>query len=105
MKVVRRVGIIGTGIAGLATAKTLSAEGLECTLFERGDRVGGVWADGYSSFGVQAPKELYEFPDWPLPEGAPTLSVAREVLLLAEKLTAEMQRRVPLQSPRLQNKL
>ena len=74
MKGVRRVGIIGTGIAGLATAKTLSAEGLECTLFERGDRVGGVWADGYSSFGVQAPKELYEFPDWPLPEGAPNFT-------------------------------
>ena len=71
MKNVRRVGVIGTGIAGLATAKTLIAEGLECVLFERGDRVGGVWADGYSNFGVQAPKELYEFPDWPMPHDAP----------------------------------
>ena len=27
--------------------------------------------DGYSNFGVQVPRELYEFPDWPLPEGTP----------------------------------
>lgn len=65
---IKRVGIIGTGVAGLSTAKTLLANGLDCVLFERSDRVGGVWADGYSNFGVQAPKELYEFPDWPLPE-------------------------------------
>jgi dimethylaniline monooxygenase (N-oxide forming) len=71
MKNVRRVAIIGTGIAGLVTTKTLFAQGLECVAFERGDRLGGVWADGYSNFGVQAPKELYEFPDWPMPESAP----------------------------------
>ena len=32
MKDVKRVGIIGTGVAGLATAKTLIAEGLDCVL-------------------------------------------------------------------------
>ncbi|MFP6682788.1 MAG: FAD/NAD(P)-binding protein, partial [Gammaproteobacteria bacterium] len=68
MKNVRRVAVIGTGIAGLVTTKTLIAQGLECVAFERSDRLGGVWADGYSNFGVQAPKELYEFPDWPMPE-------------------------------------
>ncbi len=36
--------------------------------------MGGVWADGYCSFAVQAPKELYEFPDWPLPEGTPNFT-------------------------------
>jgi hypothetical protein len=25
-----------------------------------------VWADGYSNFGVQVQRELYEIPDWPL---------------------------------------
>ena len=61
---VRRVGIIGAGVAGLATAKTLLADGIDCVVFERGERLGGVWADGYSNFGVQIQKELYEFPDW-----------------------------------------
>lgn len=68
---VKTVAIIGAGIAGLCTAKTLIAEGLRCTVFERGERLGGVWADGYSNYGVQVQKELYEIPDWPLPTDTP----------------------------------
>ena len=68
---VKTVGIIGAGVSGLVTAKTLMAEGLECTLFERNGALGGVWADGYVNFGVQVQKELYEYPDWPLPQGTP----------------------------------
>jgi dimethylaniline monooxygenase (N-oxide forming) len=71
---IRRVGIIGAGVAGLATAKTLLAEGIECVVFERGERLGGVWADGYANFGVQVQKELYEFPDWPLPPETPNFT-------------------------------
>ena len=71
---IRTVGIIGAGVAGLATAKTLLAEGIECVVFERGERLGGVWADGYSNFGVQIQKELYEFPDWPLPPETPNFT-------------------------------
>jgi dimethylaniline monooxygenase (N-oxide forming) len=67
---IRRVAIIGAGASGLATARALRAQGLDCTLFERGSALGGVWADGYLNFGVQVQRELYEFPDWPLPEGA-----------------------------------
>lgn len=33
--------------------------------------LGGVWAAGYSNFGTQVQRELYEFPDWPLPVDAP----------------------------------
>lgn len=73
-KKVRKVGIIGAGVAGLAAAKTLIAEGLECTIFDRAGRVGGVWADGYVNFGVQVQKELYEFPDWPLPGTMPNFT-------------------------------
>lgn len=68
---VKRVAIIGTGVAGLVTTKTLFGAGLKCVAFERSSQLGGVWVDGYSNFGVQAPKELYEFPDYPMPESAP----------------------------------
>ena len=67
---VRRVAIIGAGASGLATARVLLAQGLDCTLFERRPTLGGVWADGYLKFGVQVQRELYEFPDWPLPVDA-----------------------------------
>jgi dimethylaniline monooxygenase (N-oxide forming) len=68
---VKGVGIIGAGVAGLSTAKMLLAEGLTCTVFERGSDLGGVWAAGYSNFSVQVQRELYEFPDWPLPGSGP----------------------------------
>lgn len=71
LALVKTVGIIGAGVAGLSTAKVLLCEGIDCTLFERNAILGGVWADGYSNFGVQVQKELYEFPDWPLPENTP----------------------------------
>jgi dimethylaniline monooxygenase (N-oxide forming) len=71
---VKTVGIIGAGVSGLVTAKTLMAEGLDCTLFERNGALGGVWADGYINFGVQVQKELYEYPDWPLPESTPNFT-------------------------------
>ena len=61
------MAIVGAGVAGLATARELMRAGMSCTVFERGESPGGVWADGYLNFGVQVQKELYEFPDWPLP--------------------------------------
>ena len=67
----RKIAIIGAGVAGLSTARQLIRAGFDCTLFERNEVLGGVWSDGYLNFGVQVQHELYEFPDWPLPEGTP----------------------------------
>ena len=74
LKQTKTVGIVGAGVSGLATARSLISQGLECTVFERGSVLGGVWSDGYLNFGVQVQKELYEFPDWPLPEGTPNFT-------------------------------
>lgn len=71
---VRTVGIIGAGVSGISTAKMLLGEGFNCTVFERSGELGGVWADGYANFGVQVQKELYEFPDWPLPADTPNFT-------------------------------
>ncbi len=71
---IKTVGIVGAGVSGISTAKTLIREGFECTVFERRSELGGVWADGYLNFGVQVQKELYEFPDWPLAPGSPNFT-------------------------------
>lgn len=68
---VRRIAIVGAGVAGLATARVLLQQGLDCTLFERGTKLGGVWTVGYANFGTQVQRELYEFPDWPMPAHTP----------------------------------
>merc|ERR1711971_1247553 len=63
------VCIIGGGVAGIATARVLLADGFTCTLFEKTEELGGVWADNYTGSGIQVPSRLYEFPDDPLPRG------------------------------------
>ena len=78
-----KIAIIGAGVAGLCAARQLIAEGFDCTLLERNNELGGVWSDGYLNFGVQVQRELYEFPDWPLPEDTPNFTpgpVIREYL-------------------------
>lgn len=66
---VKTVAIVGGGVAGLQTAAALTKVGLSCTIFEKSEDVGGVWRKNYADFGLQVPKELYEFPDFPYPEG------------------------------------
>lgn len=67
----RKVAIVGAGVAGLVTARTLLARGHECTVFERNARLGGVWSAGYANFGVQVQPELYAYPDCPHPLDTP----------------------------------
>ena len=73
---VKSIGIIGGGVAGLQTAKALTARGFKVTLFEASNEVGGVWRSNYSGFGVQVPKELYEFHDFPFTAASPGEFVA-----------------------------
>jgi len=62
---VKKVGVIGAGVAGLQMARALLAHGLEVTVFETAPKVGGLWRENYHTYGVQVPKQLYEFPDFP----------------------------------------
>jgi dimethylaniline monooxygenase (N-oxide forming) len=66
---VKRVAIVGAGVAGLQTARQLSSVGIECVIFEKSNNVGGVWRENYADFGLQVPRELYEFPGFPYPKG------------------------------------
>lgn len=79
LKNIKRVGIIGAGEAGIATAKMLLSSGHDCTVFDRSDRIGGVWTEGYLDFGVQVQHELYEFPDFPLPDNTPDFTPGETV--------------------------
>ena len=65
---VKSVAIIGAGVAGLQVARRLMEIGISCTIFEKSENVGGVWQQNYADFGLQVPKELYEFPDFPYPD-------------------------------------
>ena len=66
----KRVGIIGSGVSGLAAAKAFSSQGHDVVVFERLPSIGGVWHSSRSYPGIetQSPKDLYRFSDMGFPE-------------------------------------
>ena len=65
------VAIVGGGFGGIGAAVMLQREGYEdVTVFERGDRIGGVWNfNTYPGIACDVPSHLYEFsfapnPNW-----------------------------------------
>ncbi|WP_194891820.1 flavin-containing monooxygenase [Catenulispora pinisilvae] len=68
-----RVGIIGAGVAGLATAKVLSQAGHEVRVFDKCPDVGGVWSRTrrYPGVTTQSPKAQYSLSDFPMPKDYP----------------------------------
>ena len=69
----KKIAIVGAGIAGLCTAKTLKSFGHAVTVFEKEVDVGGVWSASrrYPGLTTQNPKETYDFSDFPMPDDYP----------------------------------
>ncbi len=68
-----KIGIIGAGIGGLVTAKTLREHGFEVVIFEKETEVGGVWAASrrYPGITTQNTRDTYTFSDFPMPKHYP----------------------------------
>lgn len=68
-----RIAIIGAGVAGLTTAKTLQQAGHVVTVFDRTPDVGGVWSSTrrYPGVTTQSPMRQYSFSDFPAPKDLP----------------------------------
>jgi ABC-type phosphate/phosphonate transport system substrate-binding protein/NADPH-dependent 2,4-dienoyl-CoA reductase/sulfur reductase-like enzyme len=62
----RSVAVVGAGVAGLQAIRALKGHGFNVTAFEASHSVGGLWKSNYQNFGVQVPKQLYEFQDFPM---------------------------------------
>lgn len=67
------IAIIGGGLAGLSTAKTLKMFGHSVMLFEKQADIGGVWSASrrYPGLTTQNPRDTYAFSDFPMPDDYP----------------------------------
>jgi hypothetical protein len=76
-----RVGIIGAGVAGLATAKVLSQAGHEVVVYDQAPDVGGVWSRTrrYPGLTTQSPKAQYSLSDFPMPRDYPEWPTGAQV--------------------------
>lgn len=63
----KRVAIIGAGISGLAHADVLTRCGFSVVLFERAERIGGVWACAYPDVSLQNTRSHYHLSSFPWP--------------------------------------
>ncbi|MBD2753240.1 flavin-containing monooxygenase [Spirosoma validum] len=70
MKSPKKIGIIGAGLSGLVTAKTLREHGFEVVVFEKEAELGGVWASTrqYPGVTTQNTRDTYTFSDFPMPK-------------------------------------
>jgi dimethylaniline monooxygenase (N-oxide forming) len=68
-----KVCVIGAGISGLVTAKTLKIRGHEVTVLERRRNLGGVWDPDFSypEVGTQTNGTQYSYSDFPMPAEYP----------------------------------
>ncbi|AGZ43005.1 flavin-containing monooxygenase [Actinoplanes friuliensis] len=76
-----RIGIIGAGVAGLTTAKTLLQAGHEVLVVDRTPDVGGVWSATrrYPGVTTQSAKATYGFSDFPMPRDYPEWPTGAQV--------------------------
>eukprot|EP00808_Paulinella_micropora_P029348 g15246.t1 len=62
-----RVAVIGAGVSGIAVARAMQQKGFPCTVYERGDKLGGIWGEYYPGYAPQVPKHMFRFPDMDYP--------------------------------------
>ncbi|HEX4833072.1 MAG TPA: NAD(P)/FAD-dependent oxidoreductase [Trebonia sp.] len=76
-----RVGVIGAGVAGLATAKVLRQAGHEVIVYDKAPDVGGVWSRTrrYPGLTTQSPKAQYSLSDFPMPREYPEWPAGSQV--------------------------
>lgn len=76
------VCVIGAGIAGLVTAKTLIQDGFDVTVIERDSNLGGTWAPSraYPGLRTNNSKNTYEFSDLSYLDTVDTFPHADQVL-------------------------
>ncbi len=76
-----RIGIVGAGFAGLATAKVLTQVGHEAVVWDRTPDVGGVWSATrrYPGVTTQSPRDMYSLSDYPMPKTYPEWPTGEQV--------------------------
>lgn len=84
----QRVGIIGAGISGLAYADVLQRLGYRVALFERAERVGGVWARAYPDVNLQNTGNEYRLSSFPWPFPPEQHPTGTEILRYLDALVA-----------------
>lgn len=66
----KKIAVIGAGLSGLVTAKTLLEYGYDVQVYEKENEIGGVWAPSrhYPGLTIQNTRDTYAFSDFRMPK-------------------------------------
>src|SRR4051812_22651237 len=85
-----RVVVAGAGIAGLFMAEKLKRAGIDFTVYEKADEVGGTWRDNtYPGLFVDVMSKQYEFPFQPNYDWSRKFAPQPEILAYIKKVAAD----------------
>ena len=85
-----KVAVVGAGIAGLFMAEKLKRAGVEFTVFEKADEVGGTWRDNtYPGLYVDVLSRQYEFPFQPNYDWSRKYAPGTEIQAYVKKVAAD----------------
>lgn len=86
---IKTVGIVGAGFAGLSAAKILKSFGFDVTVFEKEADVGGVWSASrrYPGLTTQNPRDSYALSDYPMSKDWPEWPFGEQVQAYIEDYT------------------
>ncbi len=78
----QNIAIIGAGLSGLVTAKTLLEYGHDVTVFEKENEIGGVWSPcrHYPGLTTQNTRDTYAFSDFRMPKEYPEFPTGAQML-------------------------
>lgn len=78
----QNVLVIGAGLSGLVTAKTLLEYGYTVSVLEKEPEIGGVWASSrhYPGLTTQNTRDTYAFSDFRMPQDYPEFPSGRQML-------------------------
>lgn len=87
----QNVFVIGAGLSGLVTAKTLLEYGYAVTVFEKEPEIGGVWAPGrrYPGLTTQNTRDTYAFSDFRMPKEYPEFPSGEQMLAYLKAYAAK----------------
>lgn len=85
----KKIAVIGAGAAGLASLDTLRSAGHDVTVFERRNRVGGLWTDHYEALHLITTSRVSQFPGFPQPADHPDYPSRSQVAAYMQSFAEE----------------
>jgi cation diffusion facilitator CzcD-associated flavoprotein CzcO len=85
-----RALVIGAGVAGLVATIELRKAGIDVTVVEKADRLGGTWRENtYPGVTCDVPSHLYSFSFEPNPDWSHTFAPGAEIQAYLERIAAK----------------